>query len=221
MFGWRLPRRTGSCPETRKFIAWLASIATETSSMARSMWSPWPVWSRFASAARTPIAAYMPVMMSTMGTPTFCGAYARKCTREQFASLRYVVVGAEKLRDPLRQEFRETFGKELLEGYGCTELSPVVAINTQNRTIELDRDQYYASRFSTGGNQNDVIMLHYDARTRVLYEGDYYEPENIERGDEILVDAELVANRWVAEDIVETVASAEEHRIVRVPSLDI
>jgi acyl-[acyl-carrier-protein]-phospholipid O-acyltransferase/long-chain-fatty-acid--[acyl-carrier-protein] ligase len=65
-----------------------------------------------------------------LGTPTFCGAYARKCTREQFASLRYIVVGAEKLREPLRQEFRETFGKELLEGYGCTELSPVVAINT-------------------------------------------------------------------------------------------
>jgi acyl-[acyl-carrier-protein]-phospholipid O-acyltransferase/long-chain-fatty-acid--[acyl-carrier-protein] ligase len=40
------------------------------------------------------------------------------------------VVGAEKLRDPLRVEFREAFGIELLEGYGCTELSPVVSVNT-------------------------------------------------------------------------------------------
>jgi acyl-[acyl-carrier-protein]-phospholipid O-acyltransferase/long-chain-fatty-acid--[acyl-carrier-protein] ligase len=65
-----------------------------------------------------------------LGTPTFCGTYARKCTREQFASLRYIVVGAEKLREALRREFQEAFGKELLEGYGCTELSPVVSINT-------------------------------------------------------------------------------------------
>jgi acyl-[acyl-carrier-protein]-phospholipid O-acyltransferase/long-chain-fatty-acid--[acyl-carrier-protein] ligase len=54
----------------------------------------------------------------------------RKCTREQFASLRFVVVGAEKLREPLRQEFEETFGIDLLEGYGMTEMSPVIAVNT-------------------------------------------------------------------------------------------
>jgi acyl-[acyl-carrier-protein]-phospholipid O-acyltransferase / long-chain-fatty-acid--[acyl-carrier-protein] ligase len=65
-----------------------------------------------------------------LATPTFCGAYTRKCTREQFSSLRYVVVGAEKLRDAQRAEFEAAFGKELLEGYGCTELSPVVGINT-------------------------------------------------------------------------------------------
>jgi acyl-[acyl-carrier-protein]-phospholipid O-acyltransferase/long-chain-fatty-acid--[acyl-carrier-protein] ligase len=56
----------------------------------------------------------------------------RKCTREQFASLRFVVVGAEKLREPLRKEFEETFGIDLLEGYGMTEMSPVIAVNTPN-----------------------------------------------------------------------------------------
>ncbi len=71
-----------------------------------------------------------------LATPTFCGTFTRKCTPEQFASLRYCVVGAEKLRDPLRKEFQETFGKELLEGYGCTELSPVVAINTPDFSFE-------------------------------------------------------------------------------------
>ena len=64
-----------------------------------------------------------------LSTPTFCGTYMRKCTREQFASLRFVVVGAEKLREPLRKEFEETFGIDLLEGYGMTEMSPVVAVN--------------------------------------------------------------------------------------------
>jgi acyl-[acyl-carrier-protein]-phospholipid O-acyltransferase/long-chain-fatty-acid--[acyl-carrier-protein] ligase len=84
-----------------------------------------------------------------LGTPTFCGAYARKCTREQFASLRYIVVGAEKLRDPLRAEFRETFGKELLEGYGCTELSPVVAINTPD--VRDGREFQVGNRIGTVG----------------------------------------------------------------------
>ena len=65
-----------------------------------------------------------------LSTPTFCGTYMRKCTREQFASLRFVVVGAEKLREPLRKEFEEMFGIDLLEGYGMTEMSPVVAVNT-------------------------------------------------------------------------------------------
>ena len=65
-----------------------------------------------------------------LSTPTFCGTYMRKCTREQFASLRFVVVGAEKLREPLRKEFEETFGIDLLQGYGMTEMSPVVAVNT-------------------------------------------------------------------------------------------
>jgi len=65
-----------------------------------------------------------------LSTPTFCGTYMRKCAREQLASLRFVVVGAEKLREPLRKEFEETVGIDLLEGYGMTEMSPVIAVNT-------------------------------------------------------------------------------------------
>jgi acyl-[acyl-carrier-protein]-phospholipid O-acyltransferase/long-chain-fatty-acid--[acyl-carrier-protein] ligase len=84
-----------------------------------------------------------------LSTPTFCGTYLRKCTREQFASLRFVVVGAEKLRDPLRKEFRETFGIELLEGYGCTELSPVVAINTPD--VQDGREFQVGNRPGTVG----------------------------------------------------------------------
>ena len=64
-----------------------------------------------------------------LATPTFCGTYVRKCTKEQFASLRYVLVGAEKLRDAQREEFKAAFGIEPMEGYGCTEMSPVVSVN--------------------------------------------------------------------------------------------
>src|SRR5205807_2181631 len=67
-----------------------------------------------------------------VSTPTFCGAYVRRCTKEQFAHLRYVIVGAEKLRDLLAREFKEKFGVDLLEGYGCTEMSPVIAVNRPN-----------------------------------------------------------------------------------------
>ena len=62
-------------------------------------------------------------------TPTFCVSYLRRCTKEQFASLRYVIVGAEKLREPIAKAFREKFGVAILEGYGCTEMAPVVAVN--------------------------------------------------------------------------------------------
>lgn len=64
-----------------------------------------------------------------ISTPTFCQSYLRRCTPEQFAHLRYAIVGAEKLRAPMAAAFRERFGLPLLEGYGCTEMAPVVAVN--------------------------------------------------------------------------------------------
>ena len=45
-----------------------------------------------------------------MGTPTFLSAYVKKCTKEQFAHLRLAVVGAEKLKEPLANAFKEKFG---------------------------------------------------------------------------------------------------------------
>ena len=64
-----------------------------------------------------------------ISTPTFCSSYVRKCQPEQFAHLRYALVGAEKLREPIAAAFREKFGVDLLEGYGTTEMSPIVAVN--------------------------------------------------------------------------------------------
>jgi acyl-[acyl-carrier-protein]-phospholipid O-acyltransferase/long-chain-fatty-acid--[acyl-carrier-protein] ligase len=69
-----------------------------------------------------------------ISTPTFCASYVRRCTKEQFAHLRYAVVGAEKLREPLANAFLEQFGVPLLEGYGCTEMAPVVAVNRPDVT---------------------------------------------------------------------------------------
>ncbi|MCC6758499.1 MAG: MFS transporter, partial [Candidatus Omnitrophica bacterium] len=64
-----------------------------------------------------------------MATPTFLSSYIRRCEPEQFKSLRMVTVGAEKLKESLAKEFKDRFGVIPMEGYGCTELSPVVSIN--------------------------------------------------------------------------------------------
>ncbi len=65
-----------------------------------------------------------------MATPTFLQLYMRRCTPAQFGSLRLVLVGAEKLPDSLYLAFEDAFGIRPMEGYGLTECSPVVAVNT-------------------------------------------------------------------------------------------
>jgi acyl-[acyl-carrier-protein]-phospholipid O-acyltransferase / long-chain-fatty-acid--[acyl-carrier-protein] ligase len=67
-----------------------------------------------------------------LATPTFLQAYLRRCSPEDFGSLQYVVVGAEKLPERLSLAFEDQFGIRPLEGYGCTECSPVVAVNTRD-----------------------------------------------------------------------------------------
>jgi acyl-[acyl-carrier-protein]-phospholipid O-acyltransferase/long-chain-fatty-acid--[acyl-carrier-protein] ligase len=62
-------------------------------------------------------------------TPTFLQLYLRRCTPEQFSSLRVVLTGAEKLSLRLYETFKERFGIEPVEGYGVTECAPVVAVN--------------------------------------------------------------------------------------------
>ena len=70
---------------------------------------------------------YTPTIL--LATPTFLRTYLRRCTREQLSTLDVVVAGAEKLPVELCDAFEEKFGVRPVEGYGATELSPLVSVN--------------------------------------------------------------------------------------------
>jgi len=67
-----------------------------------------------------------------LATPTFLQAYIRRCEPEDFGSLQYVMAGAEKLPERTSIAFEDRFGVRPLEGYGCTECSPAVTVNTRD-----------------------------------------------------------------------------------------
>ena len=70
-------------------------------------------------------------------TPGFLQIYMRRCVPEDFKSLRIVITGAEKLRQDVAEKFRNMTGIVITEGYGCTELSPVVSINLAESVSKL------------------------------------------------------------------------------------
>jgi len=62
-------------------------------------------------------------------TPTFLRGYLKRAEPSQFASIKLLVTGAEKLPRELAEAFEQKFGKHVLEGYGLTETAPVVSTN--------------------------------------------------------------------------------------------
>ncbi len=84
-----------------------------------------------------------------VGTPTFLMAWVRKIDPEAFAKLRWVCVGAERLRPKLADMFEKRYGVRPLEGYGATECSPVIAVNVPD--VEIDGMKQTGQREGTVG----------------------------------------------------------------------
>ena len=83
-----------------------------------------------------------------LATATLLQIYLRGVAPEDFGSLTLVVTGAEKLPTPLAAAFEARFGIRPFEGYGCTECSPAVAVNTW--------DYRAAGFFQVGGKHGKI-----------------------------------------------------------------
>ena len=86
------------------------------------------------------------------GTPTFLRTYAEYALTDDFQYLNYVVSGAERLSDEIRDLWMEKFQIQILEGYGATEASPVISVNTK-----------YSNKIGTVGKI--LPLIEYDLKT--------------------------------------------------------
>ncbi len=86
-----------------------------------------------------------------IGTPTFMRSYLKSCEPRQFATLTHLILGAEKLKPELAREIQQNLGIDPLEGYGCTELSPVVAVNVPKDVRLRDGRVVHGNRLGTVG----------------------------------------------------------------------
>src|SRR5579875_236193 len=64
------------------------------------------------------------------GTSSFLEKYGQHATPEQFASLRYAVVGAERLKPEVERAWLQKFQLQIMQGYGATETSPILCLDT-------------------------------------------------------------------------------------------
>lgn len=62
-------------------------------------------------------------------TDTFANGWAKAAEPEDFSSVRFTVLGAERVKDQTRKLWMDRFGVTLNEGYGVTETAPVLAVN--------------------------------------------------------------------------------------------
>ena len=77
-----------------------------------------------------PEVAYDVQATAILGTDTFLYGYGRMANPYDFFPIRFAVVGGEKLKERTAELWIQKFGVRIFEGYGTTETSPVLSVNT-------------------------------------------------------------------------------------------
>jgi acyl-[acyl-carrier-protein]-phospholipid O-acyltransferase/long-chain-fatty-acid--[acyl-carrier-protein] ligase len=97
-------------------------------------------------------------------TPTFLQNYLRRCKPADFAKMRFIIAGAEKLKPELVDAFEEKFGLRPYEGYGATECSPLIALNVPNRQMHV-RQQVGCKEGTVGHSVPGLAVRILDTQT--------------------------------------------------------
>ncbi|ADE54806.1 AMP-binding protein [Coraliomargarita akajimensis] len=111
-----------------------------------------------------------------IGTPTFLKPYLKRVDAKQLETLRFVVGGAEKTPDGFAALWKERFGSEYLEGYGLTEMSPVVGCNLFDKPLSSD----YPGDSEEGARAGSIGRLFPGQQARIL-NPDTMEPQPIDQ----------------------------------------
>ncbi len=135
-----------------------------------------------------------------LSTNTFLNGYARKANTYDFRSLRYLFAGAEKIQEATSNTWMRRFGVRILEGYGATECSPCLSINTPTASsfgtvgqllpmiehrLEPVEGVAEGGRLQVRGPNVMQGYLNQDANSKFLELGGWYDT-----GDIVTVDAE-------------------------------
>jgi acyl-[acyl-carrier-protein]-phospholipid O-acyltransferase/long-chain-fatty-acid--[acyl-carrier-protein] ligase len=127
-----------------------------------------------------------------VGTPTFLAGYLQKSEPGDFATVRLLITGADKCPESLRQGFLERHGQVLLEGYGTTETSPVISVNTpgHNRPGSVGkalpnvqvRMEHYETGEACEVNQIGKILVRGDSVMSAYFDDFEATAQHIRRG---------------------------------------
>ena len=126
-----------------------------------------------------------------VATPTFLQLYQRRCTPEQFSSLRVVICGAEKLSARLADAFADRFGIKPTEGYGVTECAPVIAVNCPD---------YRAAGFFQQASRRGTVGQPLPGVSARIVDQDTFEPLPPGTAGMLLVKGPNVMNGYLGRD---------------------
>ena len=113
---------------------------------------------KIAELARKYPITFMP------STPTFLRSFYKHCPKEDFVNVPGIVCGAEKFPIDLIDAWEKKYGIRPTEGFGATELSPVMAICIPESRVS-DTFHLYRKDGSIGRTMPNVIVKVVDLET--------------------------------------------------------